>query len=123
MLWSHGNLHKLTNLLLSLEFQFSVLGVSETWLNGCCSAQLVNIDNYDFISKFRPNSHGGGVGLYVWNNQDFKLHGDLELIDIDFAESLFIEIRKPRGRNIVVVIYRPPDLIGIWICFYSNLMN
>ena len=47
--------------------------------------------------------------LYILDNQEFKLHGDLEIIDGDFVETLFIEIRKPRGRNIVGVIYRPPD--------------
>ena len=118
------NLHKLTNLLLSLEFQFSVLGVTETWLNDCCSAQLVDVDNYDFISKCRPNSHGGGVGLYVLNNQEFKLRDDLEVIDIDFAETLFIEIRKPRGRNIIVrVIYRPPDRnLDLFLQQFKELM-
>jgi hypothetical protein len=43
--------------------QFSVIGVTETWLNDS-SAQLVNIDGYDFISKCRQNrAQGGGVGL------------------------------------------------------------
>ena len=60
------NLHRLTNLLLSLDFQFSVLGVTETWLNDCHLAQLVDvdIDNYNSISRYCPNSHGGGVGSY-----------------------------------------------------------
>jgi hypothetical protein len=37
------NLNRLTDLLFSLELQFSVIGVTETWLNDS-SAQLVNID-------------------------------------------------------------------------------
>ena len=50
---------------------------------------------------------GSKIFLLQWH---FKLRGDLEIIDIDFAETLFIEIRKPRGKNIIVdVIYRPPD--------------
>ena len=98
------------DLLFSPELQFSVIGVTETWLNDS-SAQLVNIDDYEFVSKCRQNRfHGGGVGLYVLNNQDCKSRSDLEIIDIDLAETLFIEICKSCGRNVVVgVIYRPPD--------------
>jgi hypothetical protein len=58
--------------LFSLQLQFSVIGVTETWLNDS-SAQLVNIDGYDFISKYRQNrTQGGGVGLYVLCNHDFE---------------------------------------------------
>ena len=119
------NLNRLTDLLFSLELQFSVIGVTETWLNDS-SAQLVNIDGYDFISKCRQNrTQGGGVGLYVLSNHDFESHGDLEIIDIDLAETLFIEIRKPRGRNIIVgVIYRPPDRnLDLFLQQFNELMS
>ena len=102
-----------------------MIGVTETWLNDS-SAQSVNIDDYESISKCRQNGfHGGGVGLYVLNNQDCKSRSDLEIIGIDLAETLFIEIRKSCGRNIVVsVIYRPPDRnLDLFLQQFNELMS
>ena len=52
------------------------------------------------------------------------MRGDLEIIDIDFAETLFIEIRKPHGRNIIVgVFYRPPDgNLDLFLQQFNELM-
>jgi hypothetical protein len=65
------------------------------------------------------------VGLYVLSNHDFESRGDLEIIDTDLAETLFIEIRKPRGRNIIVgVIYRPPDRnLDLFLQQFNELMS
>ena len=55
-----------------------IIVVAETWFYDCSSAQFV--DNYDFITKCRPNrSHREGVGLYVLNNQNTEVRGDLLL--------------------------------------------
>jgi hypothetical protein len=61
----------------------------------------------------------------VLSNHDFESRGDLEIIDIDLAETLFIEIRKPRGRNIIVgVIYRPPDRnLDLFLQQFNELMS
>ena len=67
---------------------------------------------YDFIHKPRPNRIGGGVGIYVNNDLEFKPCPDLAFPDISSpsTESLFIEIRRLLSKNIIIgVIYRPPD--------------
>ena len=91
-----------------MNIKFSLIGVSETWLNDY--SHSVDIDGFNFIHKHRPNRTCGGVGLYISDNLDFKIPADLSFDDIDVAESLFIEISRPHGKNIIgVVNYRPPN--------------
>ena len=64
------------------------------------------------VEKHRQNKRGGGVGVFVKNNQRFKERADLSVFD-DSMESVFIEIDKSCcGFNkdvIIGVIYRPPN--------------
>ena len=92
-------LSKLTDLLSNVNLKFSLIGISETWLNN--SSSSVDIDGYSFVHKSRENRSGGGVGLYVSSNLNFKLQCDLDFSLPNVAESVFIEIVKPQGKNIV----------------------
>ena len=95
-------------LFSNINFKFSLIGISETWLND--SSPSVDIDGYSFVHKGKENRSGGGVGLYVSSNLNFKFRCDLDFSEPNVAESLFIEIVKPQGKNIVTgVIYRPPN--------------
>lgn len=103
------NWSRLTDLLSSLDVHFSAIGVTETWLKD--SNHLVDIEGYSFTHNYRTNKTGGGVGLYLSNDLNFKIRADLHFGDqnTESAESLFIEIINPHGKNIIVgVIYRPP---------------
>lgn len=59
------NWDSLTNVLANLNTKFSIIGISETWLQTLTHS--VDIDDYTFIHNYRsgPNRSGGGVGLYV----------------------------------------------------------
>ena len=57
------NANKLTDLFSNVNFKFSLIGISETWLND--SSPSVDIDSYSFVHKGRENRSGGGVSLYV----------------------------------------------------------
>ena len=47
---------------------------------------------------------------YLKNDLQFKNRKDLHFSDSNSTESLFIEVIKPQGKNIIVgVVYRPPD--------------
>ena len=64
----------------------------------------------NFINNPRNNKTGGGVGLYFSVDLNYKLRNDLNFNNTGCAESLFIEITKSNGKNIVVgVVYRPPN--------------
>ena len=91
------NLCGLTNLLVNVKHNFSVIGISETWLQN--SSHSVDIDGYTFVHKHRPDKVGGGVGLYITSELDYKLRDDLAFADQQCFESLFIEICRPKEKK------------------------
>ena len=95
---------------------FSVIGVSETWLTDC-TAELVNITGYNFVSKHCKSKTGGGVGtFFLQNGVEYKLLEESKFSDPDVIESLFLEILVSHGKNIVGCVYRPPTLL----CLLTN---
>jgi hypothetical protein len=116
------NLTHLTDFLNNIDMQFSIIGITETWLKE--SSHLVDIDGYTFIHNHRNNRRGGGTGLYISNNFQFKLRPDLTFVDDTTAETTFIEIIKPRGNTIVGVVYRAPDHnIDVFLKNYNELLG
>ena len=105
------NLDKLVNYLMNIELQFSIIGLTETWLKEH-SKDLYNIDGYSPVHNIRESRTGGGVSLYIKENIDYRIREDLTVSN-DLMETLFIEIDKDTfGKNkntIVGVVYRPPD--------------
>ena len=86
---------------------FSVVAVSETWLYKS-NSDLFNIPGYHFISNSREHKLGGGVGLYTQSDMNFKPRIDLQSCDNSLYESVFVEIMRPHGKNIIVGgLYRP----------------
>lgn len=104
-----GNLDKFKLMLGNLRNLFSVIGVSETWLNDT-TAEQVDITGYNFVSNHRKSKSGGGVGIYLQNDLEYKLRPDCNLSEPEVIETLFVEIIIPHGKNIIVgTVYRPPN--------------
>ena len=62
------------------------------------------------IGSNRSTKRGGGVGLYVSNQLDFKNRTELDKYLNDIIETKFIEIINKNGKNIIVeVVYRLPS--------------
>ena len=59
----------------NINTKFSIVGISETWLKN--SSHLVDIDGYNFVQNHRTEKCGGGVGLYLSLDLEFKSSGDL----------------------------------------------
>ena len=60
-----------------------------------------------FFISVRSAKRGGGVGLYVSNQLDFKTRTELGKNLNDIIETKFIEITNKNGKNIIVgVVYR-----------------
>ena len=74
------NLDQLNLMLGSLRKSFSVIGISETWLTDC-TAELVNIIGYSFVSNHRKSKTGGEVGIYLHNDLQYKLLNECKLSD------------------------------------------
>jgi hypothetical protein len=104
-----GNFDKFKVLTRNLHKSFSIIGVSETWLNDETS-DLVNFSGYNFISNHRLSKVGGRVGLYLQNHFQYKLIQECTISNPEVIESLFLEIANPNGKNIIVgTIYRLPN--------------
>lgn len=89
-----------------LQYTFSVIGLTETWLN-TENNNKYQIPQYKYIGKMRENKQGGGVGLYVNKAYHFKERDDLAINFDDVIESQFIEITAKPNNIIVGIIYRP----------------
>ena len=100
------NFESLITLLHSLSnFTFSVIGISETWLNKN-SPDIFDICDYKMIHVDRNDGRGGGVALYIHKNFKYKVRNDISFPGI---ESIFVEIENKTGKNILIgTLYRPP---------------
>ena len=95
-------------LLDSLEFNFSIIAVSETWFKSNTNVNIYNVKDYSFVHMCRPDRIGGGVGLYVRNGFHYKLRNDLSCITSN-SEMVFIELTQNNKSIIVACVYRPPN--------------
>ena len=103
------HIDELKNVLHASKIIFDFIGVSET-------KQLINkdfisnvdIEGYHVYSQ-PSKSSSGGVAIYVNNKLDHFRKDDLCVIEDDF-ESLWIEIKNNKGKNIICgCIYRHPN--------------
>ena len=111
------NFSNFENYLAILNYNFDVVGLSETWLN---ENTLVHFkpDGYRAESICRSQKSGGGVSILVKNNLQYKRRDDLT-INSEHIECLFLELliyctksntAKPSSNRILVgTIYRPPN--------------
>ena len=103
------NLDQLNLMLKNIQRPFSVLGVSETWVTDSTS-ELVSITGYNFVSNHRKSKTGGGVGIYLQNDIEYKIIKECKFSDPEVIESIFVEIIVPQGKNIIVgCVYRLPN--------------
>ena len=71
------------------------------------SSHFCDIPEYNFIHNHRKGRTGGGVGLYLNKEFEYKSRTDIYFSN-NSAESLFVEIVRENEKNILVgVIYRP----------------
>ena len=82
--------------------------LNETWVTKA-NEHMIDISHFKFIAKHRTNKKGGGVGLLVHDELQFRTGNDLRLDYDSDLEYQFIEL-KSRKRNILVgSMYRPPQ--------------
>ena len=105
------NVDQLEVFLQSINQQFSVIALSETWLK-TVPHSYYSLPGYELIVNNRTgNKAGGGVALYVSRDLDVIPREDLNLSD-DSLESLFIEITVPKSKNIIAgVMYKAPSVV------------
>ena len=99
------------NYLNILKLDFTVIGLSETWLSDY-DGDLYGLCGYKVIGHNRVNRAGGGVAVCVQDHVYFKERPDLSYFDED-CETVFIEVEEGQQRqnhNVIIgVIHRPPN--------------
>ena len=101
-------------ILDSLSFEFDVITIEETWLNGNLEA-MVRLDNYNLITKHKlRRKEGGGLAIYINKKLKYKVREDLAcpIGYQDFFDTIFIEVahEKLNHNTLVGVLYRVPGL-------------
>ena len=96
--------------LQSLHADFSIVGLSETWLKiSNMPFNIYTIPGYNLETNSRAERVGGGVALYISVNLQYVVRHDLSHFTDSF-ESIFIEINNPGNKNIIAgVVYKPPS--------------
>lgn len=90
-----------------LQACFSVIALTETWLNDESSSSY-SLPGYTFVCANRQNRKGGGVAMFIRSDLTFTFRNKLQSCDDDL-ETVFIEIHNDSGKNLLVgTIYRPP---------------
>ena len=76
------------NVLDSTPFVFDFIGCSETWLSPQCNLERFKIPGYSFVNDNRVFSSGGGVGLYIKSDHNFKLSNKQSNISKEYLNLL-----------------------------------
>ena len=104
-----ANLPSFEICLKNMEYNFSTISLSETWLRDY-NCNFYNVDCYTFTEVHRSEKAGGGVGIFVREDVLDRVRDDMCGID-GLHECVFIKIDKLISikKNIIMgVIYRPP---------------
>ena len=104
------NIAQFESFLDLLDHDFTVVGLTETWLNDC-DCHLYKLDGYSIVENHRECRVGGGVALLIRDWLTVAERDDICVYNSDI-ESVFVEIDKDQirsSKNIVIgTSYRPP---------------
>ncbi|XP_073691345.1 uncharacterized protein [Garra rufa] len=105
----------------SLQSGLSILGLTETWIRPDDSVTPAALSNkFSFSHTPRQTGRGGGTGLLISNNWKYSTHSPL--CNYNSFESHTITITSPIKLH-VVVIYRPPSQLGIFLEELDGLLS
>ena len=101
------NGERMKDFLHNSNLSMNSILVTETWLRD--SQPENQITNFSFCGQNRGGKAGGGVGIYLRNEENFVRREDL-MSNKPAMENLSVEINRGHCKNIIIsCIYRPPD--------------
>jgi hypothetical protein len=116
LIMSHINCNHLLPHMSEMRIMFQnsgvdVIGVNETFLNDAISSDAVEIQGYVLLRNDRtvfgrPQTQGGGVGIYLKSGIKYRVLAKSKEIGIEF---LFAEIIINTRKILIASIYRPPN--------------
>lgn len=87
------------------DMQISCLAIQETW--NISNANL-KIPGFNFFSKTRSNSRGGGLGVYIRDVYPSQIFPEFCLFIENVYESVAVKVHTPDGKSFVIIsLYRP----------------
>ena len=96
----------------SIDYNFGIIGISETRILGTSIPHNLNLPNYtSFFTKTEASA--GGTAIYVSNDYDFKARDDLscKLYSSRELEATFCELELKGQTNVIVgCIYKHPNM-------------
>lgn len=92
------------DILFSELNNFSVISVTETWLDHRTSDNDIALEGYVTYRRDRVGDNHGGVCVYVHDNIFSKRRHDLELPNL---ECVWIEINTRNKKLLIGTFYRP----------------
>ena len=92
-----ANLQNFESYLQLLSIKFSVIEMTDTWLDDT-SCLLYSMPKYNFVESHRKNKSGGGVAIFLRDGMLYKQRTDLSVFN-DCCEYCFIEIEKKHKKN------------------------
>lgn len=90
---------------LVISEDFSVIGLSETWLDDRIQNNTIHIEDYVLVRKDRE-TRGGGVAFYIKNSIKFQI---LDVSNNGSIEQLWISLKIGGKRLCLGTLYRPPN--------------
>ena len=105
----HYNIQSVTNkiVLIGAELSnFSVICLTETWLNDHTANDSISLDGYKLYHRDRGGDNHGGICVYTKDNVFSCRRNDLELPNI---ECIWIEITVHHRKILLRTFYRPPN--------------
>ena len=91
----------------NLEHCFTVIGLSETWLNPT-NVSAYGISGYNHVHRTRSTRKGGGVSLFVSEKFICSEMANHCMVN-DYIESLFVKITNNGMTFVIGIVYRPPN--------------
>ena len=88
------------------ERDFTIIGVTETWLHSDILSDSISLENYTLERNDRHSRRGGGVGVYIGNGLKYE---NIFTESYDYLESIWLKVYLKKQVIIFAVIYRPPN--------------
>ena len=103
-----ANLYEFISYVDNLDHCFSVIGLSETWLNPS-NVSAYNIPGYNHVAQTRCAGRGGGISLFVAEKFVYSEMTDYCMVN-DYNESLFVK-KTNKGMVFVIGLIYPPMIL------------
>ena len=111
---------QLHSLISNLKIPFDLIGITETRQQKDTNFLTnVNINGYNLHDQPSKN-HAGGAAIYIRNDIDYKVRGELNALEDDF-ESLWVEGNTSATKNMFCgCIYRHPNTDAVKFIQYLD---